>query len=622
MSKSKRGEAEEQTEQAEGATPDLSVERDPEEPLPESDWKLPGEGPGGDPDDIPEAARRKAEQVIQELENQGELMEILLSEIDSGEQPRKFVVPDDKDKKLVGLCDSIRLHGLRQPPTVRRKGSRFEIVIGERRVRACRLAGHEKIPAFVVEIGDESALDIQVIENLEREDLAALDLAAAFKRMMDPPERGGFGRTVDQVAEKIGKSKGYVYGLVKLLDLCPEGQSMVRLGQMLPSVGQAIARIPDHNRQRKCIAELENLRAPIAEDAEERDPISYRAAVRKIQEEFALPLNAAPFDTKDDMLTQAGPCAKCPFNSLNQPGDLFSHPNQRVGKGYCLNSDCYQEKGRVSWQNRSKPYKEAGKTVLPLSKGRDMYKHGGALRSDSPYVELNAPCSLDDERRTWRKLLGDNCPAISVAADLSGHPRELVDREAATLAMAQAGHKGAKKAAREEVAGEAQQKSSEEQLVAFERRRQVQKLVAAELRDKVVARVEKKGFAAADLTAIASLLINRGEWTHVVERRGIKTGFQGLVKKMKSMTDRELCGLIMDLLISDSSFDSAEDVAKATGLDLKEIEKRVSESVDTAGKYEAEKAKEAEAEKPPKAEKSPKLKFPKPEKKRRGKGRG
>lgn len=615
MPKSKRGEAEEQ--QPEDTVPELSVERDTEEEAPpKAFWELDGEEPGVDPDGIPGAAKRKAEEIINDLEKQGELLEISLDEIDSGDQPRKFVIPDDKDEKLVGLCNSIQQHGLRQPPTVRRKDGRFEIVIGERRVRACRMAGKEKIPAFVVEISDESALDVQVVENLEREDLAALDLASAFKRMMDPAEQGGFERTVAQVAEKIGKSQGYVYGTVKLLDLCPEGQSMVRLGQMLPSVGQAIARIPDHKRQRQCMAELETLRMPIVEDkGEQRDPISYRTAIKKIQEEFALPLSAAPFDTKDDLLTQAGPCAKCPFNSLNQPGDLFSHSNQRVGKGYCLNADCYGEKGRASWQNKSRPYKDAGKTVLPLSKGRDLYKHGGTLRSDSPYVELNSPCSLDEDRKTWRKLLGDNCPAISVAADLSGQPRELVDREAATLAMAQNGHKGAKKSVKEDVTGEAQQKSSEEHLAAFERRRQVQKLVAAELRDKVVARVEKKGFAAADLTAIASLLINRGEWAHVVERRGIKTGLQGLVKKMRSMTDRELSGLIMDLLIADSSFDSAEDVAKATGLDLKEIEKRASESIDLAGQYEAEKAKQAEVEKPSKP------KFPKPEKKRRGNGR-
>ena len=128
-----------------------------------------------------------------------------------------------EEDSLVELADSIREHGVLQPILVRPVGSQFELIAGERRWRASRMAQRDSIPAIVVEFDDETALEVSIIENLQREDVSPLEEAAMFRKMTD------LGYSLRQLAQKIGKDKGYVENRIRLAEAPPEIRELVSL---------------------------------------------------------------------------------------------------------------------------------------------------------------------------------------------------------------------------------------------------------------------------------------------------------------------------------------------------------------------------------------------------------
>ena len=125
-------------------------------------------------------------------------------------QPRKHF----DAAALEGLASTIREHGILTPVVARRVADGFQIIAGERRIRAARLAGLTRVPTIVKEANDAQALEMALVENLQRADLNALEEAAAFKQLMDE-----FGLTQDQVSRRVGKSRAAVGNAVRLLKL-------------------------------------------------------------------------------------------------------------------------------------------------------------------------------------------------------------------------------------------------------------------------------------------------------------------------------------------------------------------------------------------------------------------
>jgi ParB family transcriptional regulator, chromosome partitioning protein len=119
-----------------------------------------------------------------------------------------------EDTKLQEMAESIREHGIVEPLVVRPRANGFELVAGERRLRAARLAGLENVPVVVRDMDDREAVEITLIENLQREDLTALEEAAAFARLMEE-----FGATQDDVAKRVGRSRPAVANTIRLLSL-------------------------------------------------------------------------------------------------------------------------------------------------------------------------------------------------------------------------------------------------------------------------------------------------------------------------------------------------------------------------------------------------------------------
>jgi ParB family chromosome partitioning protein len=150
-----------------------------------------------------------------------------------------------EEESLAELADSIRQHGVLQPILVRPVGHSYELVAGERRWRASRLAGRESIPAIVVEFDEETALEVSIIENLQREDVTPLEEAAMFRKMTE------LGFSVRQLATKIGKDKGYVENRLRLADAPPEIRDLVSVRKDTLSHAYELMRIPDERTRRR-----------------------------------------------------------------------------------------------------------------------------------------------------------------------------------------------------------------------------------------------------------------------------------------------------------------------------------------------------------------------------------
>ena len=149
-------------------------------------------------------------------------------------QPRKHF----DQEKLEELAESIRQHGVIQPLTVRKLSSGYyQIIAGERRWRAARLAGLTEIPAVVIEADDRKAMELAMIENLQREDLSPMEEAEGYKMLVED-----YGLTQEQAAQRVGKSRSAVANALRLLALSPALRQMVEEGRL--SAGHARALLP------------------------------------------------------------------------------------------------------------------------------------------------------------------------------------------------------------------------------------------------------------------------------------------------------------------------------------------------------------------------------------------
>ncbi len=149
-------------------------------------------------------------------------------------QPRK----NFDQEKLEELAESIRQHGIIQPLTVRKLSSGYyQIIAGERRWRAARLAGLTEVPAVIIEADDRKAMELAMIENLQREDLSPMEEAEGYKILVE-----NYGMTQEQAAQRVGKSRSAVANALRLLALSPALRQMVEDGRL--SAGHARALLP------------------------------------------------------------------------------------------------------------------------------------------------------------------------------------------------------------------------------------------------------------------------------------------------------------------------------------------------------------------------------------------
>jgi ParB family chromosome partitioning protein len=138
-------------------------------------------------------------------------------------------------QEFAGLVESIRRHGVLQPIVVRPVGDGFEVVAGERRWRAAEAAGLAAVPAVTRALSDQEALELALVENLQREDLGPLERARAYRRLVS-----GFGMTQEQVAQRVGKSQPSIANSLRLLQLPAQIQASVESGRITEGHARAL----------------------------------------------------------------------------------------------------------------------------------------------------------------------------------------------------------------------------------------------------------------------------------------------------------------------------------------------------------------------------------------------
>ena len=166
-------------------------------------------------------------------------------------QPRT----DFDDDTLKELSESVKSHGLIQPVVVRAIDSGYQLISGERRLRACKEANLEEIPAIVLDIDGVDVAEVSLIENLQRKDLNSIEEAIAFNIL-----KKQFGMTQDDIATKIGKSRPYVTNCLRLLELPDEVKTLIIENKLSPGHGRALLSLPNAEMMKEVVTAIRNIR--------------------------------------------------------------------------------------------------------------------------------------------------------------------------------------------------------------------------------------------------------------------------------------------------------------------------------------------------------------------------
>ena len=153
---------------------------------------------------------------------------------------------------MEALADSIRTHGVIQPLTVRQLDSGYyQIIAGERRWRASRMVGLSEVPAVIIEADDKKAMELALIENLQRQDLNPIEEALGYETLMRD-----YGLTQDETSQRVGKSRSAVANALRLLNLCPEVLEKVRSGELSAGHARAVLSLKSEKQQKEATQKI------------------------------------------------------------------------------------------------------------------------------------------------------------------------------------------------------------------------------------------------------------------------------------------------------------------------------------------------------------------------------
>lgn len=250
------------------------------------------------------------------------------------EQPKKTF-----DKKLLSqLSESIKQHGVLQPITVRKSGKDFIIVMGERRFRASTMAKKKTIPCIVRDYQNNNILEVQIIENLQRQDVEPTEEAEAISYLSDK-------YATTEIAKRLGRTENFIRQRLKLAGLIDGFKRFVRSGEMTISLGVGVALFEPEEQQMM----LETMG---------EDFIAHQ--INRMIKDQTYDLEKASFDVQDKKLVpNAGSCIECPFNAANQ-GNLFGD-----GKMVCTKSACFETKKNKSFLNLIEKSKKEDILLIP-----------------------------------------------------------------------------------------------------------------------------------------------------------------------------------------------------------------------------------------------------------------
>lgn len=499
----------------------------------------------------------------------------------SHEEPIDRLIPspfnprsDFSKEELQELAGTFKTVGVLQPIIARpsvRYPEKLEIVSGERRWRAGKLAELATVPVLVRQLTDEEAKKLQLVENLQRKDLTVLELGAGYRELHEK-----HGRSVEQIAADVKKSRSSVYDAMQLLKLGAAGKAALANKSVTVSSALLVSYIPAGKRQDEA---LESVKGLTVEDA--------KAVLRS---RFVLELKKAPFAAADaQLLPKAGPCTTCPKRSGAQP-ELFAGKDE---KELCLDAECYRAKCDAVVE-RARAAHAAGKGPRVLSKKEceSAFDTYGTVRGGD-FKEPDAQCFHDEKGRTFRQLLGKHIEHQLVLAQhpVSGKLVELLDNAGLMDTVNVAG-----KIERREQEKRVEKKSKQPQALkrlldgedsppektaekGDELEEKIGEAMVGRLADAVAARAAQKKTDKAYWRWLVNFAVASdlpGACAEV-ERRGL-TGPNVLTRWMDRATEAQVKGLFTSMLLFDGIYSSqAIDPADAKflGIDQEKMAKEI-----------------------------------------------
>jgi ParB/RepB/Spo0J family partition protein len=489
--------------------------------------------------------------------------------------------PFNHRKTFTGLDElaaSLRSQGMHSPLVCRPSPSadeRLELVCGHRRLRAAKLAGLVEVPVIVRAMTDEEAVEVQLVENGQRSDPHPLEEADGYQLL-----REKYGRSVAQIAAKVGKSERYVHGRLVLTSLGAEGREAFEKGELTVGGAVLLARATPE-QQREAIKDLK----PSWYDG---DTITERQVREVLEDHVFLCLVDATFDVADGSLVpRAGTCLSCP----KREGVQLALLAEAAGKDdLCTDKACFEAKTEAAWEKKRAEAEARGLEVLPAETAEKLFPHGSSLAWNAPFLDLgnetidDEPADVDESAPppatpSWRQRLGsalEKLP-VKVCRDERGGVHELVPKAEAFQALKASGEleklppyvrRDLEEAASR--GGETDASTAEERLKAEQakekEKQKVRRLGTRKMIEAVVEAAEGVEFTTDTLRAVVVETV-RAAWhdvgVEICNRRGLDYKDEGASKTLVGLCSTlergELRGLLVEILVTRGAYFSYRD---------------------------------------------------------------
>lgn len=304
---------------------------------------------------------------------------------------------------------------------------KFEIVAGERRYRAAKLAGLAEIPAIIRDYSDQEAAETAIVENAQRDDLTPVEEARGFETLIKK-----FGYSIEDAAAKMGLSAKTVSQRVRLLRLPSKALDAIESGKLLLGSADYLARMENDKLR-------EEATKKVLDEGRGGEPMTPRDTLWMIQRSFMTDLSKAPFPTNDKTLVpEAGACTTCPHQSGSK-GNLFGEIKE---KNLCQNIACFGKKKEIYNDRLLKEAKSQDLKILSKEETKEIFPYTGYSASqmshNAKFVGANEKFAGDPKNRTYEKLVGNAVQPV-VAIDGNGQVRHLYPKPVVQKALKEAG---------------------------------------------------------------------------------------------------------------------------------------------------------------------------------------
>jgi ParB family chromosome partitioning protein len=313
--------------------------------------------------------------------------------VESSTNPRRRF----SEQGLQELVDSVRKHGVLSPLLLRPVNDHFEIIAGARRFRAARVAELRELPARVKKMSDDEALELQILDNLIREDVHPMDEAMGYRSLLERP-----GYDVPAIAARVEKSESYIYQRLKLLDLTPEAQAAFLEDRITAGHAILIARLQP-KEQAEALDACYDRHSRVSNQAV---LVGVKQLAGWIDQNIHLDLHAAPFSKADpDLVPAAGACVTCQKRTGYMP-QLFPDVAR---KDTCTDPRCHQSKILAHI---------AQKKVESEKKGQKLVEVSSSYKSWGGKPKASDPVYRDNYTEVKKK---DRCESTQKAIVVSGY---------------------------------------------------------------------------------------------------------------------------------------------------------------------------------------------------------